>query len=127
MAGLARSWDAESTIRDRLRGLGRLVLSTRGTDEAPPAKGEVIAKSVANLRVNEQVLAPIMEITALRPQLKLPAIDPLLVEVKDLYDMHKLVVETCIIYQDAWAIRRLAQLVKSRLYKPTPPVKAMCF
>ena len=120
---VALAWDADPMVRSRLREHGRLLLKAvpgKTTPEAPQPN-EAVPKTVANSRANDFVLGFILRIMADSPGLKLPCIDKLNEAIQLLYQFNKIEASVATIYQDAWAVRRLLQLVKSRLYKPSPP------
>ena len=108
-----------------MRNLGRLVLlpPADATSDEPTITDHntVIPKSVVVARYNISILLPVLDMVSVEPNLKLPCIDLLLAAVGDIYDKNRQDVPGSRVYQDAWGIRRLAQLVKSRLYKPNPP------
>ncbi|CAE7877616.1 unnamed protein product, partial [Symbiodinium microadriaticum] len=123
-ACLVNWWDNDAAVRTRLRESECMLVVVEGVGgaEVAPAPGMVIAKSVANARANAVVLRAIMGwIASQVPGMKLPSIDLLLCAVAALYDKNRLLKDGQRMYQDAWGLRRLAQLVKARLYKQCPP------
>ena len=121
-SGMVLEWDADFAIRDALRTHGRMLL-VEGPKGVPPLAlphGNVIPKTVANMRINKAILEKVMVLMSSTPDLKLPAIEYLIAAVQGLYERNKLDIVTGI-YQEAWGIRRLSQLAKSRLYKKSAP------
>ena len=121
---LVRAWDNHEPTREQLRTYGRLLLlPSPGNDSEPiiPDVSAVIPKSVAVARFNAAVLLPVLDMISVETGLKLPCIDMLMEAVEGCYDKTQQDVPTTRVYQDAWGIRRLVQLVKARLYKKTPP------
>ena len=128
-ACLVNWWDNDAAVRTRLRESECMLVVVEGVGgaEVAPAPGMVIAKSVANARANAVVLRAIMGwIASQVPGMKLPSIDLLLCAVAALYDKNRLLKDGQRMYQDAWGLRRLAQLVKARLYKQCPPKDRVC-
>ena len=121
---LVTSWDDSAIFREQLRRHSTLLMlpapDASGAPIAPPV-GAGIPKSIQVARCNMEVLVPVFQLMSEEPGLKLPIIDMILESAGMIYQKHRLQVETCKVYRDAWGIRRLAQLVKSRLYKSHPP------
>ena len=122
---ITQCWDRDDETRERLRNSGRLIL-VAGEDGSPVVLGpsEVIPKSVANVRLNVRVLNVIMQHMA-ESCLALPIIDMVMAAVEGVYRKNKLELISSKIYQESWGVRKLCQLVKSRLYKKTPPKDRM--
>ena len=123
---LSQDWDACSDVRVRLRQTSNLLLVCDPEDDAQPTNDnpgcntEPIPKTVAVARWNKCVLLPVLGMMSEEPGLKMLVIDVLIAAVGDLYKMHKIDASICKIYQHAWGVRRLCQLIKARLYKPNP-------
>ena len=120
-AEICRNWDDDQSIRKRVRDHARLLMvaGPDGTEQAIPFE-EVVTKNVGNARVNKKVLRTIMVFMSTN-NYKLPPIDTLLIAVGQFFELSKLTKSSTAIYQEAWGVRRLCQLVKSRLYKASPP------
>ena len=127
-ACLVNWWDNDAAVRSRMREHRCMLLVVEGAEkQVVPAPVTVIAKSVANARANAVVLRAVMAWMSNQvPGLKLPSIDLLLCGVAALYDKNMILKDGQRMYQDAWGLRRLAQLVKARLYKLTPPKDRFC-
>ena len=119
---LAQAWDGVEAIRKSVRDHGRLLL-VAGPDGNPLAthREEVVPKCVATARLNKHVLIPVMNLMGRVEDYKLPTIDVMLGAVNTFYQDMKVELNASAIYQEAWGVRKLAQLVKARLYKKTPP------
>ena len=122
---LVWAWEDCYELRDRVRMYARFVMFAGPCDsiQNPKDKAAVIPKSIANVRVNKLALIPVCEWMSLQRGLKMPTIDFLLESVAQHYGKHRLEPDSAQIYQEAWGLRRLSQLVKSRLYKKNPPQK----
>ena len=120
---LALVWDGDTRVRARLRDHGRLLLECVPGKKFPqtPLESVAVPKSTANARANDFVLGVVLEIMSAAPGLKLPVIDWMVEAVGTLYSFNRVGASSTTTYQDAWAVRRLCQLVKQRLYKPKPP------
>lgn len=53
--------------------------------------------------------------------LKLPKIDEVIPQVAQVYSFNKIVLPEAVVYQDAWALRRLLHYIKAMLYRPNFP------
>ena len=120
---VALAWDADPKVRARLREHGRLLLKAVPGKISPeaPEPNEAVPKTVANSRANDFVLGFVLQFMADSPGYKLPCIDKMNEAIQLLYQWNRVQASVGSIYQDSWAVRRLLQLVKSRLYKPSPP------
>ena len=122
---LVKDWDDTPSFREKMRQHGSVLLvpgpDGNGTLVAPDLAAGEIPKSVKVARCNMDTMLPVFKCMADEAGLKLPNIDMLLEAVSCVYKKYRLDPHTCRIYKDSWGIRRLAQLVKSRLYKPRPP------
>lgn len=105
--GLAHEWEAELGIRARMRTHKVLV------EDASTPMG-FICKSVANLRHNDAVLRPLLKRMAKLTNKPLPSILAVENEVRELYSVcnEKTCATDKVVYQQAWGVRRLAQLMK---------------
>ena len=108
-------WDSIPEVRERMRDTQQLV--ARGHGEATTG---VCAKTIANARMNEKVLAPVLS-RMCENDMKLPAIDNLMEDVNDFYDKCKASKENMVVYNTTWSLRSLLQIVKARIYKTKPP------
>ena len=79
-----------------------------------------VESSVEDARANKFVVAPVLEFMKTN-ELRIPSIDNLILAIDLVYQtgMKPRNLEHC--YQQAWAIRRIIQQVKSFLYKESPP------
>ena len=110
------AWDAIPAVRERMRhSQPSLVLRSKGESENSPCN-----KSVANARLNEAILMPYL-LRMHEQNLKLPSIDKVLSEVHEFYSMCRVQTDATVLYNQAWSLRRLLQLIKARIYKPKPP------
>ena len=125
---LCKAWDNIEMNRTCVREHGRmlLVVESDGRPQVLPREAP-IPKTVANARINKFMIRPVFEIMH-QANSKLPTIDFMIAAVQAYYDENKLDGNASAVYQEAWGVRRLCQLVKSRIYKPTPPKDpASCF
>ena len=119
-ADLVAKWEADRPLRARVRTKGSLVLRSGAVDSTQPSTGPV-ERSTANCRLNKHVLLPVLNHMSI-VELKLPPIEVLLLRCQEFFDEASTATASpCIVYQNAWGIRRLTQLVKSKLYKEKPP------
>ena len=79
--------------------------------------------TIEELKINKEVLAPLLVLMKDNKQL-LPNIDRLIQSIDVLYTSSKnhRDLEHC--YQQAWALRRLIQKLKSFTYRDLPPTEA---
>ena len=112
---IREAWDAIPAVRECMRHSQTLVCRSDGEPENSPCN-----KSIANARLNEAVLQPYL-LKMYESNLKLPTIDTVLTEVHEFYSMCRVQKDATILYNQAWSLRRLLQLVKARIYKPKPP------
>ena len=123
---LVKAWDDIATFRDKMRTYNRmLVLPAGAGGVVAPEAGHVIPKSIQVARCNMDTMYPIFKLMSGEVGLKMPIIDMVLEAATSVYDKYKVEPDTSKIYQDGWGIRRLAQLVKARLYKKHPPQEHM--
>ena len=122
MDSVVLAWDADVLIRDRVRDMGRLMLMDEGkAGLSVPMPGTLIPKTVATARANKPILMHVLAFISTTDGLKMPNIDMVLDAVGSIYKKNRVEITSDLRYQDSWGIRRLCQLVKSRLYKKTPP------
>ena len=109
---LAQAWDGVEAIRKSVRDHGRLLL-VAGPDGNPLAtkREEVVPKCGATARLNKHVLIPVMNLMGRVEDYKLPTIDVMLGAVNTFYQDMKVELNASAIYQEAWGVRKLAQLV----------------
>ena len=106
--GLAKEWDGIVELRDRVRNGGQLLKRLEGNDTMDPSNKLAIANSV--------VLTPIL-VRMPESALKVPDIEPLRTEVKEIYLLCNKEVEEVNVDDEAWALRRLAGFVKRKMQK----------
>ncbi|OLQ08536.1 hypothetical protein AK812_SmicGene7937 [Symbiodinium microadriaticum] len=105
--GLAAAWEAEQSVRERIRNGENFI--TAVTDQNLDACNKL---AVANCDISAPVL---VRMTACA--LKLPDIDPLRGSVKALYLMASREVSDSLVDDEAWAIRHMAGFVKRKTQK----------
>lgn len=117
--GLREEWDNHRRLRERVRSLGRLVVDKPKEGEAEEA-GQVVAKTVENMKYNAPALKPMME--KMRGQFHVvPQIESLQAELQALYISAGLNPSGKVISDQAWSLRYLYSLLKKYLYNKTPP------
>ena len=120
MDTLAQSWDDTPAVRERLRQHKSLL---RGWDNTTKSESNVfVDKTVVNLKINAIIMKPLFHL--MRDQDRtLPSLDRLMEQVKLIYERLQLKLNNHgdVIYQDAWAIRRLCQVAKKEINRPLPP------
>ena len=107
-SGLALLWDNLSLVRQRFRDGHNLVLHydsklKRLTDHA-------VEKTTQNVKMNSVVLTPVCNLT--RRSGSLPNIEKLVQEVKFVFRLNQVIIDTPTAYNQGWAIRRLMQVLK---------------
>ena len=117
---LRAKWDADRTLRARVRTKGSLVLRS-GAVDSMKVDCTPVERTTANCRLNKYVLLPILNHMA-SVELKLPPIDFLLEQCQSFceHECNATLPQT-VIYQNAWGLRRLVRIVKSKLYRTQPP------
>ena len=126
LEGLATQWDNTDLIRTRLREHQQLC---RHWD--PKVGGLVdqhVEKNTLNLKANQEVLSPVLKLMA-QNKCAVPSIDNIIHQVDILYKKAKHPMGNGDrLYQEGWAIRRLATYLKSLTYKDHPPKEmSSCF
>ncbi|CAK9011370.1 unnamed protein product [Durusdinium trenchii] len=117
--GLREEWYNHRRLRERVRSLGRLVVDKPKEGEAEEA-GQVVAKTVENMKYNAPALKPMME--KMRGQFHVvPQIESLQAELQALYISAGLNPSGKVISDQAWSLRYLYSLLKKYLYNKTPP------
>ena len=116
--GLSKIWDGIAGVRERLRAGNSLCMNF--DEKAKRATNEYVGRSVANIKVNEFVLRPVLQIMHDQGG-KSVAIDGLIKEVSSLYLNATKDARAQEAYQMGWAIRRLCSLTKSMTYKKQIP------
>lgn len=119
LQGVAKAWDDDNVVRQRLRDEFNLVLMADPLNDGMGKNGHV-EKSAKNLKVNDCILMPLLKIMH-QYDLRLPAIDEVLAQVSKVYSFGKITVSEGQVYQDSWAIRRLLHYTKSMLYRTSYP------
>lgn len=122
VAILAKQWDDNSCIRDRIRENQHL-LRHYSVEDQKETDGYVEG-CVDDARVNKEVLAPVFSLMK-DNALLLPSIDRLILTIEHFYQIGKKPKSMVHCYQMAWATRRAIQAVKSLAYKDGPPEE--CF
>lgn len=105
--GLAAAWEAEQSVRERIRNGEKFV--------APVNDQNLDACNKLAIRNCDLMTPVLVRMTAC--SLKLPDIDPLRGAVKTLYLMASREVSESHIDDEAWAIRHLAGFVKRKTQK----------
>ena len=119
LEGLATKWDNTELVRTRLREHQQLC---RHWD---PKTGDLVDqhvdKNTLNVKANQEVLSPVLKLMA-QNKLAVPSIDNIIQQVDILYKKAKHPMGNGDrLYQEGWAIRRLASYLKSLTYKDHPP------
>ena len=118
LVGVSQDWDNSAVLRQRIRDGHHLCrhMSSENMEE----EDTYVESSMDDVRVNKFVLVPLMTLMA-QHDLLLPNLDRLIQSIDLLYQTAKKPRSLEHSYQQAWAIRRLIQQVKSHLYKNEPP------
>lgn len=123
LAGLSAEWDNCPELRKRLRDDSCLFHVPDPANPAgslkPPA-GATIEKNIQTAKINSFVLLPALK-KMYENDLKLPKIDEVIPQVAQVYSFNKIVLPEAVVYQDAWALRRLLHYIKAMLYRPNFP------
>ena len=112
--GLGAQWESAVDIRNMARECGLLLKSSDPSNTHIP-------KTMANLRLNHLVVAFVAERMGRVEALPMPSINILLEEIKEFFQLTRVPVTQQAIYQQAWALRRLTQLLKSLVWKKCAP------
>jgi len=107
--------------RDRVRA-GHNLLQNFDSTKNTQVDGDV-DKTIENCQINSFVLKPVLDLMK-DHQLMPPALDRLIQSVDAFYRTSKVTrsLEHC--YNQAWAIRDLINVLKSVLYRESPPTDA---
>ena len=116
---LPASWDNTASIRDRIRCGQNLLVRWDPVTGATDSSGFVEACN-DNLKVNADVLTPLLVIMK-DQELQLPSISTLLHAIEGFYTLSKISRSEDLIYQEAWAVRRMIGRMKKHLYRNFPP------
>ena len=108
--GLANAWDNRAAVRNRLRESKRLLHNFDNKLKQGCIANQV-EKSMYNLRLNADVLSPVLHLVRSHNQL-LPMIDFIIEEMQTLYSTYKIQISGELVYHDAWSIRSLISLLK---------------
>ena len=118
MGGLHKKWDNDENIRARIRSGYHLC---RHFDvEKKVETDDYVEACVEDTRANKFVIAPVLELMRVHGGL-LPSIDGLIQSIDLFYQITTVSKGLEHSYQQAWAIRRSIQIVKSFAYKDQPP------
>ena len=112
-------WDDSPVIRDRIRDNHNLLLKfnhTTGQKES----GCFIEANNDNVKLNASVLKPLLQVMR-NHDLQLPSIENLNVASEAFYQLSKVSRCSDLIYQEAWAIRRMIGRMKKFIYRASPP------
>lgn len=120
LTGLVKAWDDNEVVRDMLREDHQLFRTYHEIDGALLAKDAYVEGTVANVILNFQALAPVIQLMGEHDRL-LPHLDTLIQCIDALYRKVKKPRSLEHSYQMAWGCRRLIQVVKGCCYKDTPP------
>ena len=120
LLNLVKIWDNLEEVRDSVRADHNLVRTVHIQEDQVILKDEYVEGNVANAKANQVALVPLLEIMGANDRL-LPNLDNLIQCIDAFYRKAKKTrnLEHC--YQQAWAFRRLIQVVKGYCYKSTPP------
>lgn len=108
VSGLALLWDNISSVRQRFRDGHNLVLHY--DSKLKKVTSNAVEKSTHNVKINSVVLTPVCNLT--RRAGHLPHIDKLVKEVKYVFRLNQVVIDTQTAYSQGWAIRHLLQVLK---------------
>ena len=125
LLNLATTWDNHEIIRDRLREDHNLLKGVHDDGEVTTLTDKYVEGNVQTVRANQIVLEPLVEIMGANDRL-VPNLDNLIQCIDCLYRKAKKprLLEHC--YQQAWALRRLIQVVKNQCYRKHPPEDCSC-
>ena len=113
--GCAEEWESIGALRARVRQYSLLVICSGDDPNA------YVCKNTANTKLNAEVLSPLLHRMGMLDGTPLPAIDALQEEVKEYFTLCNVHVSVYAQYQQAWALRRMLQLVKSWTFRPNLP------
>ena len=112
LEGLHQDWDGVAEVRKRLRNRDRVF------KHYDPETGKLcnvyVEKTLNNVRCNRLCLQPLFR-RMKQNDLHLPMIDGVIEEMRSLYCCAKISVSYDILYQEAWACRRLLSLAKNTI------------
>ena len=114
LENLARVWDDTPEVRERLREGHHLM--RHWCNQTKKDTNDPVTSIVANLKLNHFVLKPVMTLMRANSHL-IPCVDNLMEEITVLFQRCKLQFNGDRVYHEAWAVRRLATLAKSQLWK----------
>lgn len=100
-AGMAKEWDSCQAVRTHLRAGGALM-----EGENPDIKSTV---------ANKPVLLPIVKWMAGRPQQKLPEVEAVRTEVRNIYVVNKVDADSVQVQGDGWLIRKYLGFLKMKV------------
>lgn len=115
---IAEAWDNSAKIRDRIRSNANLLM--RWNYETDGEECGFVEATIDNCRTNDEVLLPILRLMA-DNNLQIPTIQGLQETIEAFYQVCKVVRSPSLVYQEAWAIRRLIGKTKKITYRSYAP------
>lgn len=112
LEGVHNEWDAIAAVRKRLRDRDHLFMHF--DSERGHLTNQYVEKTLNNVRLNRHQLQPLLRRMRTNA-LQLPIIDSVIEEIRSLYCCAKITVSYDVLYQEAWAARRLLSLAKNTL------------
>ena len=106
VAGLAREWDSDELVRERVRQTKKLCVCLPSQTWCEPTRHNAV--------VNSQVLIPLLKRLSHTPDWKLPYLDPLQAEISILVTKLGVAMDEKAIYTASVEIKKLLGLVKRR-------------
>ena len=112
-------WDDSPVIRDRIRDNQNLLLKFNPTT-CKYETGCFIEANNDNVKLNASVLKPLLQVME-GHDLQLPSIENLIAAIDAFYQLSKVSRCSDLIYQEAWALRRMIGRMKKFIYRASPP------
>lgn len=115
LGNVADGWDASQQLRRRIRDVGALVVNE--PKEGESEENAPVAKTMANLKYNVEVLLPIAKaMTGCYD--KVPCIEALEMNVFKVFENQGKKIGKQMLNDQAWAVRYLFGCLKQQLYRP---------
>lgn len=106
VTGLAKTWEANEFIRDRLRQKRKLCIHQPDQRYCEPSRPNCIE--------NTEVLIPALELLSVTPKFALPHLDPLQTEIRSLCAQLSVNVDADYIYTASVEVKRMLGFIKRR-------------
>ena len=115
---VAEAWDNSPKIRNRIHSNANLLM--RWNEETDEEESGFVEATIQNCRANDEVLLPVLRLMA-ENNLQIPTIQGLQESIELFYQLCKVVRSPSLVYQEAWAIRRLIGKTKKITYRSFAP------